>query len=105
MSTNWYQLAEQLRFVRAQNEVSIALRRGETTLVSQPMRIEEMGRFGYRMQSEAGRQGQIKVYILGEPDMDIQPEDRLTYGNHLIKVEFIQPNRLAATIAEGTVLE
>jgi hypothetical protein len=105
MSTNWSQLAEQLRFVRAQNEVSIALRRGETELAPQPMRIEYVGRHHYRLQTEAARDEQTYVYILGEKDMDIQPEDRLTFDGHLIRVEFIQINRLAATIAEGIVLE
>ncbi len=92
-----------MRKIRARNEVSLAIRRGTTTLAAQSMRIEYAGARAFKLQSDAARAAQQAVYILGEPDMDIQNEDRLTYDGKLIKIVFIQPNRLAATIAEGVV--
>jgi len=69
------------------------------------MRIEYAGSRGMRLQSDAARAATQAVFILGEPDMDIQAEDRLTYQSKLIKVVFIQVERQFATIAEGEVEE
>jgi hypothetical protein len=101
---DWTRVANDLRRVRAENEVSVALRRGETTLDAQSMRIEYAGARGFRLQSDAARQGQQAVFILGEPDMDIAADDRLTYGGVLFQVVFVQPNRLAATMAEAIAI-
>lgn len=102
---DWTKAAADLRKVRAENEVNLQIRRGSSTLDAQPMRIEYAGIRAFNLQSDAARSAKQAVYILGEPDMDIQAEDRLTYNGHLIRVVFVQLNRLAATIAEGTVEE
>ena len=103
MNTSFYQ--ERLRKIRARNEVNLQIRRDETYLDAQPMRIELAGARGFRLQSDAARQAQQAMFILGEPDMDIAVGDRVTYTNILMQVVFIQPNRLAATIAEAVALE
>lgn len=102
---NWDQIAEDMRKIRAENEVNLQIRRGESTLSAQPMRIEYAGSRGFRLQSDAARAAQQAVFILGEPDMDIQVDDRLTYTDILLNVVFIQPNRLACTIAEAVAVE
>jgi hypothetical protein len=94
-----------MRLIRARNEVNLAIRRGATTIAAQAMRIEYAGARGFKLESDAARNAQQAVFILGEPDMDIEREDRLTYNGHLIKVVFVQLNRLAATIAEGVIEE
>lgn len=101
---DWTKMANDLRAVRAENEISVAIRRGSSTLTAQDMRIEYAGARGTRLQSDAARQAQQAVFILGEPDMDIAIDDRLTYGGVLFQVVFVQPNRLAATIAEAIVV-
>jgi head-tail adaptor len=53
------------------------------------------------LQSDAARQAQQAVVILGKYDMDVALDDRLTYGDVLFQVVFIQPNRLAGTIVEA----
>lgn len=104
MSFDWNQAANDLRAIRAENEVSLQIRRGDSELVAQDMRIEMMGpNKAYVAESEAARIAKQAVYILGEPDMDIEPMDRMTYNGLLIQVVFVQPNRLAGTIAEGIV--
>ncbi len=103
--TIWDEMAADLRAVRAENEVSLALRRGDTNLSAQDMRIEITGTRGFRVQSDAARESRQAVVILGEPDMDIALEDRLTYGGQLYRVVFVQPNRQAATIAEAVVVQ
>jgi hypothetical protein len=69
------------------------------------MRIEYTGARGFFMQSDAARAAKQACFILGEPNMDIAVDDRLTYDGKLIRVVFVQLNRLAATIAEGIVEE
>ena len=103
VNTSFYQ--SRMRKIRARNEVSLVIRRGDSSLSAQLMRIEYAGARGFQLQSDAARAANQAVFILGEPDMDIQPDDRLTYDGHLIKIVFIQVNRLAATIAEGIVEE
>jgi len=102
---NWEQIADDLRAVRAENEVEVQLRRGETTITAQPMRIEMAGGRASRLQSDAAREARLAAFILGEPDMNIAVDDRLTHSEVLLRVVFIQPNRLAATIAEAVVVE
>jgi len=94
-----------MRKIRARNEVSLAIRRGDATLTAQLMRIEYAGVRGFRLQSDAAREAQQAVFILGEPDMNIAIDDRLNYGGVLFRVVFVQPNRLAATIAEAIAVE
>lgn len=103
MNTSFYQ--DRMRKIRARNEVSLAIRRGSDSLAEQPMRIEYAGTRGFKLESDAARNALQAVFILGEPDMDIARDDRLTFDGHLIKVVFVQLNRLAATIAEGIIEE
>lgn len=102
MNASFYQ--ERIRKIRARNEVNLQIRRGDTTLAAQDMRIEYAGSRGFRLQSDAARQANQAVFILGEPDMDIAIDDRLTYQSVLYQVVFVQPNRLAATIAEAVAI-
>jgi hypothetical protein len=102
---NWTKIAEDMRKIRAENEVNLQIRRGSTTLASQAMRIEYAGSRGFRLQSDAARASQQAMFILGEPDMDIEVNDRLTYTGILLQVVFVQPNRLACTIAEAIAVE
>jgi hypothetical protein len=103
MNQSFYQ--ERMRKIRARNEVSLTIRRGTTTVAAQLMRIELAGSRGMRLQSDAARASNQAMFILGEPDMDIALEDRLTYQSQLIKVVFIQPERKFATIAEAIAVE
>lgn len=67
------------------------------------MRIEAVGSRAFNLQSDAARSAAQAVFIMGEHDMNIEREDRLTYQGDLIKVVFIQSNRIGATIAEGII--
>lgn len=101
MSFDWTAARADLDAIRLDNQISIALRRGDSSLSAQDMRIEYAGVRGFRLQSDAARQAQQAVVILGKYDMDVALDDRLTYGDVLFQVVFIQPNRLAGTIVEA----
>jgi len=102
---DWTSIANDMRKVRAENEVSLQIRRGATTLSAQLMRIEYAGGRAFRLQSDAARAAQQAMFILGEPDMNIAIDDRLNYQGILLQVVFIQPNRLAFTIAEAIAVK
>ncbi len=105
MAFDWTQAQKDMRAIRAENEVSLVIRRGATSLTTQAMRIEYAGTRGFRLQSDAARSANQAVFILGEPNMDIAIDDRLTYGGILFNVVFVQPNKLACTIAEAVAVE
>ena len=96
---------EQLRIVRGENEQNIAIRRGETTLSAQAMRVEMAGGRASQFQSAAAREARLAAFVLMEYDADVEKDDRFTWNGLLLRVVFVQPNRLAATIAEAVVVE
>lgn len=96
---------DQLRIVRGENEQSIAIRRGETTLAAQDMRVEMAGGRASQLQSAAAREARQPAFVLMEYDADVEKEDRFNWNGLLLRVVFVQPNRLAATIAEAVVVE
>jgi hypothetical protein len=105
MAFDWAQAARDMRVIRAENEISLVVRRGSTSLTAQAVRIEYAGSRGFRLQSDAARTANTAVFILGEPNMDIAVDDRLTHGGILFNVVFIHPNKLACTIAEAVAVE
>ncbi len=105
MTLDWNAMADDLRAIRADNEISLVLRRGTTTLAAQLARVEISGGRGSMRQTDAGRESTQGVVVLGEPDMDIALEDRFTHDGILYRVTFIQPNRRAGTIAEGVAVQ
>lgn len=102
---NWESMRHDLRRIRAENEIELVLRRGGSTLASQPARVEFVNSRGFRVQSDAAREARQAVVILGEYNMDIKTEDRFNHGDVLYRVVFIQPNRVAGTIAEAVAVE
>lgn len=102
---NWDEIEADMDAIREENEVSLAIRRGATTLAAQSMRIEIAGARAMSLMSDAARQAEQPVYILGKKDMNIAINDRMNYGDVLLRVVFVQPNRQACTIAEAVVIQ
>lgn len=102
---NWAKIEKDMRKIRAENEVSIVLRRAGAALTAQSMRVEITGTRGFQVQSDAAREARQAVVVLGEKDMDIKREDRFTINGLVYRVVFIQPNRQACTLAEAVLVE
>lgn len=103
-SGDWAAMASDLQAVRDDNAVSITIRRGNTTLAAQTVRIAR--RSGYqRRDSAAATQATTSVVVLGTVALDIQVADRFTHQGLLYEVEFVRPNRRAVTVAEATAIE
>lgn len=100
MMMDWARARADLLAVRDDNAVSVAIRRGATTLPAQTIRIAQRG--GSRPAATNGAERVAGgVLILGDTDLDIQPGDRLNANGLLYEVIAVRPNRRAATAAEA----
>lgn len=84
------------------NETSIVIRRGTTTLAAQTVRIERAGRaLGRRVQSGQAEETRGNIIVGGEVGLDIQKDDRFTYNEQLYRVTFVRPNTQMGVQAEA----
>ena len=97
-------IAAVLTKVRDARAQSIVLRRGAATLSAQSFRVERMSK-GAAYRDEAARERRSDVILLGAVNADIAIDDRFNAdGGLLYRVNFIQPNRTYATMAEAVVV-
>jgi hypothetical protein len=105
LSANDWELMRALAAnVRADRSVTVDIRRGETVLDPQDVRIEAVSR-GFRLQSDAAREANSAVVIFGAMDLNIAVEDRLTVDDVLYRVVFVSVNRDIDTQAEAVGVE
>lgn len=104
MIFDWTSARADMAAIIDDNPTTAALRRASGSTASQTFRLEIAGSRGMKLQSDAARQATQAAFILGAYDMDIAVGDRVTVNGILFEVVFIQPNRLAATIAEAIVV-
>jgi hypothetical protein len=103
---DWAQMTTDLAAVRGDNEASITIRRGDTTLAAQTVRIARAGGAqGREQDSEGAQQVMGRIVVLGPTTLDIAPGDRFTLAGTLYQVAFIRPNRRAAVVAEAEIIE
>src|SRR3990172_1373648 len=73
---DWTRMRADFTAVRDGNPVSIALRRGATTLAAQTVRVARSGNQARLAASAGAEQATMTVVILGDVTLDIQPGDR-----------------------------
>lgn len=92
--------------VRDDRGESIVIRRGATTLPAQSARIARQGGNATRADGGGTEQFSQRVVVLGAVALDIQTGDRFNdTAGRLYEVDFVRPNRSAATMAEARVIE
>ncbi len=95
-----------LRAIRDDRAVSIAIRRGNTTLAAQTVRIARGGNVQAGAADVAGVQAAIQpVVVAGDASLDIRPGDRFTTGGALYEVTAIHPNRDHGTQAQARLVQ
>lgn len=100
------QMQADLATVRGDNESSITIRRGGTSLPAQPVRIARQGAQGQKRDSDGGEETRGRVVIVGGTTLDIQPGDRFNDANGVLyRVAFVRPNRLVMVVAEAEAVE
>jgi hypothetical protein len=103
-ASDWLWMQDIAAQVRTDRSYDIALRRGETVLEAQEMRIEAVGR-GARMISDAAQEARTAVVMFGAMDADIMIGDRFTLDGVLYRIVAIAPNRDVDTQAEAVAVE
>jgi hypothetical protein len=91
--------------IRSDNTVSVVIRRGDTSLPAQTVRIALAGGWGRRLDSKGGEEARGRVLISGAIDLDIQVDDRFTVSGVLYRVTFVRPDRRIDTVAEAEAVE
>jgi hypothetical protein len=99
------QMRADMAEVRGDNDASIVLRRGATTLAAQTVRVARKNRGGRFAQSGQAQESRGEVIVSGAIDLDIQAEDRFNLDGVLYRIVFVQPNRTMSTVAEATAVE
>jgi hypothetical protein len=100
------QMRSDLVDVRGDREVNVTIRRGNSPLATQPVRIARMGSGqGQEKDSEAGQETRGRVVVLGGVTLDIEVGDRFNAYGDLYRVIFVRPNRDTAVMAEAEIVE
>ena len=103
---NWPQAITDLASVLADNAQSIVVRRGNTTLPAQSVRIARIANQGVVRNGEGTQESRGRVVVLGGLALDIRPDDRFSDAHGVLyRVVLVRPNRRAAVIAEAEVVE
>jgi hypothetical protein len=91
-----------LQAIRDDRPVSVVIRRGNTTLPAQVVRVARGGNIQAGSSDAAGVQAVIApVVVVGDATLDIRPQDRFTVAGILYEVTAIHPNRDHGTQAQG----
>lgn len=84
---------------------SITIRRGETTIAAQSVRIERTGGTGNLKDSDFSEERQGSIVVVGGISLDIQIGDRFTVSNQLFRVTFVRSNAQIGKQAEAELVE
>jgi hypothetical protein len=98
------QMQADLAAVRGDNQVSVVIRRGTTTLAAQQVRVARLGP-GQKREDVDVREARGQVVLLGSTSFDVQLDDRFTLSGVLYRVSFVRPNRTVAVMAEAEQVE
>lgn len=106
-SADLAQMKKDITLIIGDNDVSITVRRGDTTLPAQTVRLARMGGQSRRPMSGDRdlAQSEFRVAVIGETTLNIQPRDRFTYDSVLYEVETVRPNRSVSKVAEAKAVQ
>ena len=91
-----------LQAIRDDRPVSIAIRRNNSALAVQTVRIARGGNVQAGVTDTEGLQAAVgAVIVVGDPTLNIQPGDRFTVAGTLYEVSAIHPNRDHGTQAQA----
>lgn len=95
-------MSADLQTIRDDRPVSIAIRRKNSTLPAQTVRIARGGNVQAGVPDTEGLQAAVgAVIVVGDATLNIQPGDRFTVAGTLYEVSAIHPNRDHSTQAQA----
>lgn len=102
---DWLALRADLDALIGDNVQEIVIRRGQTTLAGQDVRIVRAGTSGTRIEGAGTEESRATVLVYGGVDLDIQPEDKFVDAEGLLyRVVLVRPNRRVGMVAEAVVM-
>ena len=104
-AADWTAMAADLADVRADNAVSVTIRRGSTTVTAQSVRIAQAGRQAAPLASGEMEAALVEMTILGATTLDIQTGDRFTVAGVLYEVSVVAPNERAGVRARARMVQ
>lgn len=90
--------------MRADRPASVTIRRGETTLAAQSVRLARLST-GSLYRAEASRESRSGMLVSGATTLDIAMDDRFTVDGAIYRVTFVRPNRDSGTQAEADLVQ
>jgi len=103
-ATDFAQMQANLLEIIGDHSDSITLRRGETTIAAQSVRIERTSGTGRLKNSEFSKERQGSIVVVGAITLDIKIDDRFTVSNQLFRVTFVRSNEQIGTQAEAELV-
>jgi hypothetical protein len=111
---DWTQMEGDYTSMRGDNPITIVLRReaegvASHELTPQTVRVSGFSSRGKAISGAVAEETHGWIAIMGARDLDIYVDDRFTldYGSFkgLYRVDYVRPNRRAATMAEAQLVE
>lgn len=95
-------MSADLQAIRDDRSVSIAIRRNNSTLAAQTVRIARGGNIQAGVTDTDGLQAAVgAVIVVGDATLNIQPGDRFTVAGALYEAIAVHPNRDHGTQAQA----
>jgi hypothetical protein len=92
--------------VRDDRPVSVAVRRGNSTLAAQTVRVARSGTGRSATVDTGALQGVMtQITVLGGVGLDMRPLDRFTVDGMLYEVVAVHPNRDVAVMVEARLVQ
>ncbi len=91
--------------IRDDRPVTIAIRRGKTTLAAQVVRVAKSRAMPGNTDGGGMEAATTGITVLGDTSLDIQPADRFTIAGLLYQVVNVHPNRDSAVMAEAILVQ
>lgn len=99
------QMTSDLTAIRNDNPVSITIRRGQTSLPAQTVRIARAGSStGLQVDSGPSQETRGQVIVLFAPDGDVATGDKFNVGLDLYEITYVRPNRRERIEAEARLI-
>ena len=86
------------------NPSSIVIRRADTTLAAQTVRIAGAST-GRKSDSLGAQESRSGVIVAGDTSFDVQADDRFTHDGILYRVIFVRPNKTVRIVAEAEAIQ
>jgi len=88
------------------NDASVVIRRGSTTLAAQTVRIARIKSAGGERSGQQAEESRGRVIVVGDLTFDVVVGDRMNDGSgNLYRVVLVRPTQVIGIVAEAEVVE